>query len=55
MKTKNKILTYLIIFAISDLIIPFPVTAVLLIYVLFEKPIWFKEYVMDIYEIMPEK
>jgi hypothetical protein len=50
METKSKILTYLVIFAIFDLIIPFPVTAVLLIYVLFEKPIWFKEYVMEIYK-----
>jgi lipopolysaccharide/colanic/teichoic acid biosynthesis glycosyltransferase len=50
MKTKTKILIYLIIFAIVDLVIPFPITAVILIYVLFEKPGWFKDYVTDIYE-----
>lgn len=50
MKTKTKILIYLIIFAIVDLVIPFPITAVILIYVLFEKPVWFKDYVTDIYE-----
>ncbi len=50
MKTETKILIYLIIFAIFDLIIPIPITAVILIYVLFEKPIWFKDYVMDIYD-----
>jgi hypothetical protein len=50
MKTKNKLLAYLIIFAIFDLIIPFPITASILIYVLFEKPIWFKEYVTEIYK-----
>jgi len=49
MKTKNKLLVYLIIFAIFDIIIPFPITAVILIYVLFEKPVWFKEYVVEIY------
>jgi hypothetical protein len=49
MKTKNKLLAYLIIFAIFDLIIPFPITAAILIYVLFERPAWFKEYVEEIY------
>ena len=50
MSLKNKLLIYLIIFALFDLIIPFPITAVILIYVLFEKPQWFKEYVTDIYK-----
>lgn len=49
MKTKNKLLLYLFSCAILDLIIPFPITAVILIYVISEKPIWFREYVTDIY------
>lgn len=51
MDLKNKLLIYLIIFAIFDLIIPFPITAVILMYVLFEKPGWFKDYVIEIYNI----
>ncbi len=49
MKTRTKILIYLIIFALVDLVIPVPITAILLIYVLFEKPDWFKELVSEIY------
>jgi len=51
MKIKTKILIWLVLFAILELIIPFPITAIVLIYVLFYKPTWFKEYVKDIYEI----
>ena len=49
MKTKTKILIHLILLAIFDLIIPLPITAVILIYVLFNRPVWFKKYVKDIY------
>jgi hypothetical protein len=49
MKTNNKILIYLIIFAIIDTLIPVPLTALLLIYVLSEKPPWFKNLVTRIY------
>jgi hypothetical protein len=49
MKTTNRILIYLIIFAIIDTIIPIPLTALLLIYVLTEKPEWFKNLVTRIY------
>ena len=50
MKTENKVLIYLILFAILDLIIPFPITAVILIYVVLVKPNWFKDYVTEIYK-----
>ena len=50
MKTKTKIFIYLIFFAIFDLIIPFPITAVVLLYVLFKRPVWFQEYVKNIYD-----
>lgn len=46
---KTKILIYLIIFAIFDMVIPIPFTAILLIYVLLKKPGWFQKIVTDIY------
>ena len=49
MKLQTKILLYLIIFAIFDMVIPIPFTALLLIYVLLEKPVWFKNLVSEIY------
>ena len=50
MKRETKLLLYLIVFAILDLVIPFPITAAILIYVILTKPIWFKEYVEEIYK-----
>lgn len=50
MKTTNRILIYLIIFAIIDTVIPIPLTALLLMYVLAEKPQWFKNLVTRIYD-----
>ena len=50
MKTTNRILIYLIIFAIIDTVIPIPLTALLLIYILTEKPEWFKDLVARIYD-----
>lgn len=50
MKTNRKILIYLILFAIIDTVIPVPITAVIMIYVLLEKPAWFKKLVGDIYQ-----
>jgi len=50
MKSNTKILIYLIIFALFDMIIPVPFTTILLIYVLLEKPLWFKKLVAEVYE-----
>ena len=50
MKTNHKILIYLILFAIVDMVIPVPFTAILLIYVLLEKPDWFNNLVKQIYQ-----
>ena len=41
---------YLIIFAVIDTLIPVPITSLLLIYIILEKPPWFKILVSDIYE-----
>ena len=49
MKTKRKILIFLIIFAIIDTVIPVPITTIILIYVLLEKPDWFEKLVEQIY------
>lgn len=50
MKTNTKILLYLSILAFIDMIIPIPFTALMLIYVIFEKPAWFKKLVTEIYD-----
>ena len=49
MKTSTKILVYLVFIALADGIIPVPIAALLLIYVLYQKPLWFKEIVLEIY------
>jgi hypothetical protein len=49
MKSNTKILIYLVILAICDIIIPIPFTTILLIYVLLERPLWFKKLVTEIY------
>lgn len=50
MKINRKILIYLILFAIFDTVIPVPLTAIMLIYVLLEKPGWFAKLVEEIYK-----
>jgi hypothetical protein len=49
MTTKNKTLFGLIILAILDMIIPIPFAALLLIYVVLDKPAWFKNYLDEVY------
>ena len=49
MSTRTQILIYLALFAIIDAVIPIPVTAMILIMVLFQKPAWFKDWVEEIY------
>ena len=49
MKADHKVLIYLIIFAIFDTVIPVPLTAIVLIYVLLQKPDWFADLVGQIY------
>ncbi len=49
MKLKTKILTCLLLLALIDTVIPVPLTAILMIYVLYERPIWFENLVNDIY------
>lgn len=50
MSVKNQVLVGLIFLAIIDTVIPVPFTALLLIYVIFQKPPWFTTMVRDIYD-----
>jgi hypothetical protein len=49
MKSKTKTMVYLVILALLDMLIPIPFTALLLIYVVLEKPPWFQNLVTEIY------
>ena len=49
MKLKTKIMISLVLFALFDTVIPVPLTAILLIYVLTEKPLWFQNMVHEVY------
>jgi hypothetical protein len=49
LSTRTQILVYLALFAIFDAFIPIPITAMVLIMVLFQKPRWFKDWVDEIY------
>ena len=49
MSTRTQILLYLALLAIIDSVIPIPITAMVLIMVLFQKPSWFKDWVEEIY------
>ena len=49
MSTKTQILIYLTLLAVLDAVIPIPITAMILIMVLFQKPRWFKEWVEKVY------
>ena len=49
MNTKTKTMVYLSILALLDMIIPIPFTALVLIYVVLEKPPWFENLVTEIY------
>jgi hypothetical protein len=49
MKTATKILIYLVVLALVDAFIPIPITALMLIYVLYQKPVWFKDLFKEVY------
>jgi len=49
MNTKTKTMIHLSILALLDMIIPIPFTALVLIYVVLEKPAWFENLVTEIY------
>ena len=49
MDQKTKAIIALILLGIVDTVIPFPILCVILVYVLFKKPPWFKHLVDEIY------
>jgi hypothetical protein len=49
MKIATKIIIYLCILAVLDAVIPIPFTTIMLIYVVVEKPEWFRNLVDEIY------
>jgi len=49
MKTHTKTLLYLAVLAALDVVIPVPITAGILFYVVLNKPEWFRNLVSEIY------
>ncbi|MBW1980126.1 MAG: hypothetical protein JRJ12_02805 [Deltaproteobacteria bacterium] len=49
MSSKNKILAGLIMIAVVDWVVPLPIVGILLIYVLLQRPPWFKQMVAQVY------
>jgi hypothetical protein len=50
MSIQTKILIFLIILGIIDMVIPVPILGVILIYVVAQKPPWFADVVGQIYK-----
>ena len=50
LKTKTKCLIALILLGIVDAVIPVPILVVILLYVLSQRPPWFKDLVQEIYD-----
>jgi hypothetical protein len=50
MNIKTKTLIFLIILCIVDMLIPIPILGVILISVVFQKPLWFRDVVSEIYK-----
>ena len=48
--TKTQVLLYLIALSLCDIIIPLPLTAMILIMVLYRQPKWFHDLVREIYD-----
>ena len=51
MNLKTKIFISLIGLALVDMVIPVPFTTILLLYVLIEKPVWFRRMVSNVYGV----
>ena len=49
MSINTRILLYIAVLAVFDTVIPIPLTAMVLIYVLFQKPRWFRQWVESVY------
>lgn len=49
MKTGTKILIVLIVLGILDMVVPVPILGITLIYVVLQKPLWFRVFVDEVY------
>ena len=49
MTLKTKVVAALVPLAVLDMVVPIPFTALLLLYVVLEKPSWFKKLTNDLY------
>jgi hypothetical protein len=49
MKLETKLILNMCLFAVIDIFIPIPIMAIFLIYIILNKPPWFKKMVSDIY------
>ena len=49
MSKKVQMIVYIIVLAVCDTIIPLPITALVFIYVIFQKPPWFRDWIDEIY------
>ena len=50
MSIKTKVLVVLILLAVIDAVIPFPILGASLIYIVLQRPPWFRKIVSEIYE-----
>lgn len=55
MSIATKLIITLIVLAIVDVVIPIPITSIILIYVLLQKPPWFIDTVHKIYRLEEEE
>ena len=51
MNAKSKTIILLIVLCLVDIVIPIPIIGIILIYVVFQQPSWFKDMFNDIYNI----
>lgn len=49
MSAKTQVLITLIALGVIDIVIPIPIVALILIYVVLQQPVWFRTMVRDIY------
>ena len=51
MNIQNKTILILILLGLVDILIPIPIIGLILIYVVIQKPSWFRDLVKDIYRL----
>jgi hypothetical protein len=49
MTVATKCLAFLVVISLVDMVIPVPILGMVLIYVVFSKPVWFREMVEELY------